>query len=239
MNTRNLFTKGLAAILMTIGLSSMSHAVLITTNGVFTNLVGTGALIGNVQGDNTNLVSWGNGTTSGSNEQSSWEYNGLTNFLVDINNPSFNFGEFTHTNRPITSAGSFTADFVVNVLITTDDGLDTLANETFTYGFLHDETLNQEPCTPFLAGNVCPDVVSVPDASEQIVFLLGADRYLDIVGFLPSGGGTIIPELVTGENTDQTAGLIGGFVNVSEPGTLGLLALSLFCLSSLRRRVNS
>jgi hypothetical protein len=236
MNTRNLFTKGLAAILMTIGLSSMSHAVLITTNGVFTNLEGTGALIGNVQGENTSTVSWGNSTGAG---QSSWQYNGLTDFFVSFTDPSFDFGSFTHTNNPITSAGAFTADFVVNVIIETDDGMEELANETFTYGFFHNETRNQEPCTPSLAGNICPDVVSIPDASESIVFLYGEDRYLDIVGFLPAGGGTIIPELVTGENTFQTAGLRGDFVNVSEPGTLGLLAISLFCLSSLRRRVNS
>jgi|GEM_PF-6950248 len=235
----------LGGALLLAGMAQASHAFVISSagswdaTGLDTDLnasissqddIDTGLISGT-----NNRISWGADVADPSSRRSFWQYDGVTEFnftsLADIQ-----LGEFSHRNNIIPVGGIFNPIFNIDILLA-ETALDYtngnfLVDETYSFEFVHNETLNVAPC-PFPGTAPCSDRVEIPDASATIV-IDGTPYTLQIAGFLDDSG-TLQPFMITNEEALQSASVQAG-ITVTEPATLALFGLSLLSLGALRRR---
>jgi len=226
----------LVATVISLGYVSSAQAIVIDSNGTWSNPTGTAS---NVNGVGTNQISWGRPANQ---SQSSYVFTGNGGVTVpngSIDGSVFDLGIFTHNNFPIYDYDFTGVDLTLDLDIF-NDAMSLLVNESFNFTFAHFESPNSSPCNPSGA-TICPDVVTIPTATATELITLFGDTYeLELLGFR-DGAGSLVTEFITEENQVNTATLLGSLNlvrQVPEPSVLALLIPS-FALSLLfaqRRR---
>lgn len=204
-------------------------AVPVVSDGVWTALdpaVG----VANVTGLNTNRVSWGE---PGFDRSSAFVFDGAS---VDapLDGSLFALGDFTHENFPIFPPAIQSADLGISI-----DFVSEGINQMFNYTFELDETPNITGSCVYPGITVCPDRVTIPNASSTETVELGGIEYvLAIVGFSTDGGTTITDGFITEEDSDNVATLYARLVEhqVPEPGVLSLIGLGLIAFGVKNRK---
>jgi hypothetical protein len=188
-------------------------------------------------------VRWGN---AGSND-SGYDFSTVGSATVNAPSSPFILGTFTHINQPVSDSIN-----AIRLTLTTDLAIDSVSkgNLAFVFNFFHDETPNNaKPCAYGGANgqgvniNGCADRVTTAYNTLSQTFLVGSDAYtIDVLGF-KLGSDPVKNEFLTLEQNINRADLLAQVklrseVNVPEPGTLGLIGLSMVCLGAngLKRR---
>ncbi len=209
-----------------------AHAVLFTSNGVWTSVQENDGAVANVAGLTTNRVSWG--TFPDGSQSSAYVFDGAAGD-APTDNSLFALGDFTHENFEIFSPSITGADLALNLMF------EGPVTETFSYFFEHNETPNSAPCDP-TGLTVCPDVVSIPSAaSTETVVLDGIEYLLFIEGFSEDGGSTITPGFITEEFQENQATLYARLevvppTEIPLPNALALLGIGLLAFGVRRNR---
>ncbi len=183
----------------------------------------------NVIGIGTNQLSWG--VPSDGGLQSSYRFDGMTNFDAPEDGSSFVLGNFVHNNFPVVAGGAITS---TNLAVELLGDL----NRVFNFEIAHFETPNGDAICAAGGSNPCPDLVSFTSLfSPETINLNDQNFLLEIVGF--QQGGTTTPSFLTLENQTNSAELIGRLTPptaVPTPALLpGLVSLG---LATLRKRRN-
>lgn len=189
---------------------SVSAATLTATSitGSWNNVVLTDGSLdggGTLTGVGTNEIRWGipvdNINKSGFNFTAS-----PTPLLINTE-VDFTLGEFTHLNFPVFPPSVTAADLNVNL-----DFGGTV--QSFAYTFTNEETTNTTAtadCPAFQESLVpCDDRITFGTGFTSSTFLIGTQEYtLQLVGFVESGGTSLLSEFVTQENAANRAVLVG------------------------------
>lgn len=220
---------GVASAVMITGANA---AMITTTGGSWTDV--TPNNVTNLSGEGTNTISWGNSAGQG---QSQYIFDGVTEAPVDLPGAiggmtTFNMGNFTHNNRPIT--GTSITGATLNVPILLENG--TLVDTELMFDFVHIET----PNTP---GDV-PDQVSISGSTPTQSFSTNGMTFeFEISGFLQNG--SAVDTFFTNEGQANVAGLQGKITKTGQtngngpvpvPATLMLLGAGLVALGAVTRR---
>ena len=173
-----------------------------STSGVWTSVSGGS----NVTGVNTNEVRWG--TTSG--EKSGLRFDGAGDQSFNEGD-TFYLGALTHLNWPIQNPANG-----ATLQITLDFNRPNIVNQTFSYNFNIDETVNNGSCPYGGSGQNCNDKITFPISFGQTSFQIGDKLYtLRINGFVNSyPSGTLVSQFITEEQRNNTAYLVGTLSSV-------------------------
>lgn len=206
---------GSMAVSATLALACAAQAGTIsiqTVTGEWTGVTGGT----NVNGLNTNIVTWGASTGNG---QSGYRFVGLSPSGPHAPDTVFDLGTFTHFNRPIVSGTSITAAILkVAFTFSIDGGAAITRNSIFD--FTHWETPNQaNPCADTGSNgsgnnaNGCADrVTPVTNPSFSESFLIGTTNYVfDVTGF------NFGPSFWTKENSTNSAIIQGRITETVAP----------------------
>lgn len=229
----SIFAVATAAVIA-IGAAGSAFAATVAVSGVggsWTALLPpTGPT--NINGLNTNSVSWGtayNGTFAGdpNGKQSGYSFIGAAAGNIETGK-EFNLGTFTHNNFVInagTSIESASLSVVVNLVI---GGVSKAVATSFN--FVHNETANNPAggvCADGAANgaganvNGCADSVKILNnkASTQNFVIDGFEYILEITGFTVAG--QMFSEFWTTENQANSASLSARFALVGPTGGTG------------------
>ena len=244
------FRKGLQVVTAAAclaGLSSIGHAFSIDVDVVDASWVNVRGGGGNLTGEGTNWIRWGNGTRSGGYQQSGYRFdsNGYVPLTVE-SSESFKLGKFTHDNFPVTGDSIRGAELLISATLSING--QTLGSDPHDFRFRHFESPNQ--CRP--QANCSRDGVRLKarDTSNEFVFN-GVAITMSVLGFIDEFG-SVRSVLRTYENRSNSAELLAVFntriisgpttlpgISLTEPGLAGILAIFGFTVVALRRRKDS
>jgi hypothetical protein len=233
-----------ATVAISIGYAEAAKALTISTSGVWNGTTGSPF---ELQGENTNQISWGKSTGSG---KSSYVFDGVNNLSLNLDGSNFLVGTFTHNNFPITNGSIKGANLSLNM------NLGTTGSQTFNLFFNHNETVNggledkkrkgewYRKCdvVGWMKGQpLCPDVVSLPSLTSKEQVNINGDQYqLVVSGFYQDN--KLTTQFITQENKVNTAQLYARLQKVAkarvpEPASvLGLLAIGAVGSVSLKHK---
>ncbi len=236
---KNILYKLVVTTGLAFGLISFSaNAVLITSDGTWSNPQTSGSSTGFVLGagingsPSANTVSWGKGIESTGYAQSSWLFEGLNNFEAYTDGTVFPLGHFTHSNNPIYKGKFFGADLDLDLTMGGESSI-----LSFTFG--HWETLNsgygEDGECPY-GENPCADIVYLPLLTSTDTINIGGILYeMTLAGFEISEG-VYEDHLVTGETYTNWAQLYASLSRVPEPSVIALFGIGLLGLGFASRR---
>lgn len=201
---------------------------------------GASVAIGNVGGQGTDMIRWGDGSApdSGYNFTPGGDITGVPLDTV------FVLGDFTHLNEPI-PIGSGITSVNYDLSFSTNGTPSSLMTSLM---FSHNETRNaSNPCDGGTGANWvgdnsmgCADIVTVTSASLNSPIDVGGEIYFfNLLGFSSDGGTSFQTQFVSpekGNNTARLYGIVGLPQQVPEPSTLFLLGTGLAVVSIKRRR---
>jgi hypothetical protein len=218
----------LTAVTLIPGVAVSATLTATSITGSWNNVVLTDGSIdggGTLVGVGTNEIRWGDPVTE--TPQSGFLFTSSPTPLAIDTEVNFGLGEFTHFNFPVFPPSVVSANLDVNL----DFGGTVQA---FTYTFTNEETTNTAGgCPAFQQSAVpCDDRITFGTGFTSSTFLIGTQEYtLQLVGFVESGGTSVVSEFITEENTANRAVLVGRITTpppvetVPEPTAIAALSI--------------
>ena len=185
-----------------------SLVFLVSTVGVWSNVVEEVAGATFLTGLGTNQISWGQSNYPGG--QSSYYFEGISAASVSLDGSYFVLGTFVHHNYPVYGYSIRSATLQLTVTI---NGVEV----NFSFQLNHNEVPNEGihgacPQTPGF-GPPCPDTVAINNSQSQETVVIDGKQYaLCLAGF--SQNNQAGSQFVTLENQANAVQLLGQFVEV-------------------------